>query len=888
MDVLASIIVAAFAIGAGCYLTGAWTTLVTMLSRRAERAEAWLLSPDGARADLCSQIPLRDIYPDLMETMGGWFWVAARITPVATDAAGEGDWQRISTALNWLITSVSPGIRVQTITRLTNDVSEFASVHRRNAERAVDDGFRLLEEARAVTLESAAAAGKIRQREQLILIGRKVAARNETRGTGTSGYLRFAGAKGKELLGMARLISLEASEARRLYDELVRERDRFCAGLETAGGAGAVSDMRPVWQRYYERLNPEEAELNPVPPRYSSDDDDNPRRLLCMSDVTVGEDKLLRVGGRYVVTLSLHALPSKTYAGLMETLLRKVEFPVEVVTWFENADEAAKDAHLNEREKFLEALILAGDADTDQEEELKELRALRALTRTGVETVTTIGLAVTVEGVTLEELRRRRGTVSALLAQCWGIRAVPDSLPVEAWAAALPGACELDTRGRDVRSTNAVAMQCWTGSPLGVPASEALMVFRTADGGLVGYHPDSRLVSNAGVELIMGEMGSGKSGCLNLRRSVLAGVRFRQVSFDLNGSATRVCLAAGGTIYRLGDPTCRGFGIFPSWPTIEEFVASEVFDFGMPFAWIADLAEKLSQLATDRARGEVSLPLELKSLLHAACEQVYRERADVRRPSNLDHLLEVLKEWSGADAGERDSALTLRRRLRMFTSSSVYGQFLNSTEAPPDVNSPYIVFDFQGVLNDPVLATLAGMAAQTHVARFSATDRRLKKSFDCDEAQILVERVPPLLGVLSYTALAARKQGVIFSCATQNPGLFGRKEFEELLTSGSIQFFFRVGNPDTARDIFNLSEGETEALRRMRAGGTEYRPAILRTPGWTTEIHLTHGPLDRRLLLGASATEGTEMSEVLAGVGKIPAGLLAALEADALGHHIGG
>lgn len=883
MDVLIFLILSAVAVGTVCHLTGIWSWAVSRTAAHAARGGRWITSPDGATSDLCKELSLREVLRDLLETTGGWFWVAVVVEqPIPTDGqTTEDEWQ-LRTLLNWIVTAFPSGTRLQTLTKISTDVSAFADVHRRNAERGTDAGARLLEEERGRALLREASRGQVRVSDQIVLIGRRASPVATARGAGLRGYLRFAVAQLKGAFKLSHHLRLSVEEVERVYDELTRERERFVADFERAGGRARVSDMSPVWTRYYERLNPDAGAAGDDAPYYRQHT--NPRRLLCQSDVQWTKGGAIKIGNRWTMTLPLRGLPAKSYAGVMEAFTRRINF-AEISSWLEVTDDLLKDEALKDREDFIAALDERGHADRDEIKEAEELAGVRQLTREGVERVTTWGFSVYFEADTEKELNKRRRVVQSLLRRCWGLECTPDANPVEAWAAGLPGGCELDYRSADVRSRNAAAFACWTGGAIGLPAEDSLMVFRHADGGLVGYHPDSRRISNSGDELIMGEKGSGKSAYLNFRRSVLFGAGYRQVSFDLNGSATRVCAAAGGVVYRLGDPTCRGFGIFPGWPEREEFTAAEMFDFGMPLAWIADLAEMLAQLATDKARGERSLPLELRGLLHQACEQTYRDGAEARRIPTLDDLLRVLEEWP--NTAERGDALLLRRRLQIFKRESIYGQFLNNTDAPPPVTAPYTVFDFQHVLHDPVLALLAGMAASTFVQRFAATDRRIRKSFDMDEQHILLNKVPQLLDVADLTARAARKQGVIIAFATQSPADYERPGLEGIIASGSVQFFFRCADVEAARRVFKLTDGEAEMVRNLGTGESSYRPCVLRTPTFRAPLHLVHNPLDRRLLLGASAQENVEMGELREHFKDIPQTLLTALEMDALGHRAG-
>lgn len=876
-------ITAAVALAAFTYLTGWWGRLNALIASSVVRCGVWVLHEDGGRAALSREIPLRDIYPDALETEDGWLWVGVQMLKTPTHGYGKEEWKRSGSALNRCLTNLSSETRLQTITLIDDDVEPYAQVHERNAAQSHDESYAFVERERARRLREASRSSCVRSVRTWVLIGKRGKPLAQKRSGG--GREEETNVKGlissfwKKLIGIASSsmwAELSAGEVRRVYSDLRLERERFCEQFKKAGGAAQPCTMRFAWQQLWERLNPGEAELTREAPRY--DWRTNPRALLCQSSIRL-RDWMLDFGDSfYGSTISLISLPAAVYPGLLESLTDSIDFPAVISSHIYVPDQITKDEDLKGREEYAKESIAQGDDELETQYE--ELQFMRGKKRQGRETILEFGFGVSFGAKTPSQLRARKARLRNLLRACEGMEGnTESSIPLSQHLATMPGCTGLDRRKFEVSSKTAAALMCWTGDPVGVPLDRAQAVLRLMNGSLMGWHFDSRLIANSPSEVIMGEMGSGKSGYLNWKRSCLLALGYQLISFDFNGSATRICLAAGGTIIRPGDATQSvNLGVYPRKPEREEFSDDELTDCGLPKEWLAGLVSMLARLAVDKALGERALPKHLTEIIQKACVCIYTNED---QPGH-DELLFALDHWP--DHAEKTEARTLANRLRIYKSEGAYGRFLNDHSRPVSISSPHIVFDFQGLLEDPIAAEIAAMAASTKVAQLTRLNRKLKKSFDGDELHILTD-VPGVDWVFDHTARAARKDGLNTTAATQSPIDLARPEFEGLRTSAATRFFFRLSAPEQAARVFDLPAGVADLVARLEVGDQSFRPCVLQTPKFVAHLRWEHGPLDQRLLLGASVNDLVTMEQALEGidVNKMPERLRQALEADALG-----
>ncbi|MBA2682324.1 MAG: hypothetical protein H0U76_28515, partial [Ktedonobacteraceae bacterium] len=74
-----------------------------------------------------------------------------------------------------------------------------------------------------------------------------------------------------------------------------------------------------------------------------------------------------------------------------------------------------------------------------------------------------------------------------------------------------------------------------------------------------------------------------------------------------------------------------------------------------------------------------------------------------------------------------------------------------------------------------------------------------------------------------------------------------------------------------------------ELVTQIGIGARDYRACVLWTPAWFAHLRFEHGPLDQRLLLGASVNDVATLEEAMSGLTSTPPRLLEALTADAMG-----
>lgn len=844
------LITGAIALMCFTYLTGWFRHLVDFISTRVVRTAAWVTSPDATRGYLPDQIPITEVHDDLLETTDGFVFVACEINKAPTHGFGAVELRNLQTKIDGLIRNLSPGIflhKIEIVSCREGAASDTVALPEHvlgshsdqigmGTHVSRDDVWRTIGDARATHLQTTLLAGRVKLSRVFVLIGRKVSG-----GTSLTGL-------GRKIRGAfsARLhVERSAAAVERTYRELLLERENFIASMASTGGTAQAVSMDTLWDHTWQRLNPAETV---APPRRRRDIP--VAEQLASTSIRTADDVLRFSGNKFSCTVEMFARPEASYVALLERLTDSLDFPCVITSWLFVPDPLTKSDELHSRYK-----TAAAELDRGHEDYADEFRDLDAVRK---DCVVEVGLSILVYADTQAELHTRRSRLINLLRGCEGISAgTDDSLPLQPFIATLPG-CATRAPRLEMRVGVASALLGLTGAPVGVPREDAQALFRTMSGDLIGWHFDSRLIAPNPSEIIMGAMGSGKSGYLNWKRSCLLSLGYQLITFDYNSSATRLAIAAGGRIIRLGESD-HNLAIFPT----RDSATPEL---------LASLVSFLSLLAVDEERGERRLPKDLVDVISSAIDALYESG----EWPNINHLLEALSTL-GSD-GE-----LLRRRLSVYRSSA-YAKYMTAAGEPIDLDScPYIVFDFRGVLGDPIAAQISSMAASMTVQKLIRMDRRRKKAFDGDELDTLVRVSPALLEIFDLTARCARKDGVITTAATQSPMDFERPELSGMKTSAETRFFFKLGDPQQARKAFpNLPDGALELITNIGIGARDYRACVLWTPAWFAHLRFEHGALDQRLLLGAAVNDVVSLEAAVEGLDQVPHRLMEALIADAM------
>lgn len=833
------LITGAIALMCFTYLTGWFRSVVDYVSSRATAVGAWITSPDATRGYLPDLIPIREMHEDLIETTDGYIFVAAEITKAPTHAFGSVELQNLQVKIDGLIRNLSPGVflhKIEVVSCRQNGAASDMITLPANTFSS-DEVWRTVGHARATHLQTTLLAGRAKQTTTYILIGREISG-----GTSLTGL----GRKIRGAFSARPHVQRSAAQVERTYRELLLERENFCSHFAATGGTARAITTEALWDHTWRRLNPSE-DVSPPHRRQ----DIRAVEQLAGTSVRTGDNVLRFSGNKFACTVEMFARPEASYVALLEQLTDSLDFPCVISSWLFVPDPQEKSDELYSRYK-----TAAAELERGHEDYADEFRDLSAIRKDGV---VEVGLSVSVSADSLADLRARRSRLINLLRSCEGISAgTDDLLPLQPFISTLPG-CATRAPRLEVRVGVASALLGLTGAPVGVPRDESQAVMRTMSGDLIGWHFDSRIIAPNPSEIIMGAMGSGKSGYLNWKRSCLLSLGYQLITFDYNSSATRLAIAAGGRIIRLGESDTN-LAIFPTL----ESATPEL---------LASLVSFLSLLAVDEERGERRLPKDLVDVISSGVDLLYSSGAH----PNIHRLLEALGEL-GTD-GE-----LLRRRLAVYRSSA-YAKYMDAAGEPIDLDAcPYIVFDFRGVLGDPIAAQISSMAASMTVQKLIRLDRRRKKAFDGDELDTLVRVSPVLLEIFDLTARCARKDGVITTAATQSPMDFERPELTGMKTSAETRFFFKLGDPQQARKAFpNLPDGALELITNMGIGARDYRACVLWTPGWFAHLRWEHGALDQRLLLGASVNDVVSLEKAIENLESVPPRLMEALAADAMG-----
>ncbi|MGH9760049.1 MAG: hypothetical protein ACREAC_04310, partial [Blastocatellia bacterium] len=271
---------------------------------------------------------------------------------------------------------------------------------------------------------------------------------------------------------------------------------------------------------------------------------DSPRETLCLTPIRVRSDHFI-IGDLPVMTISLHKLPAKTFAGLMEVLTRQAElkFPYDLSSTFWLGDQQKWDDKLGRMLHWARVNVTRArthDRPPNQDEEVRdsEVYALRDTLKRGVDKIGEVAWTITFSAPTEAELLRRRDTLLVKIRLMESMEGVAEpSLPLDQFIASLPCAGQNDFRRIPVLSHTAVAMLPLTGAACGASEEEAIDVLQRADLGLFFWHPrDKRFRS--GMALFCGPTGSGKSAMINRQRTALLADGHRGVTLDFGGSAT--------------------------------------------------------------------------------------------------------------------------------------------------------------------------------------------------------------------------------------------------------------------------------------------------------------------------------------------------------------
>ncbi|MFY9226384.1 MAG: hypothetical protein WAQ98_27150, partial [Blastocatellia bacterium] len=439
-------------------------------------------------------------------------------------------------------------------------------------------------------------------------------------------------------------------------------------------------------------------------------------------------------------------------------------------------------------------------------------------------------------------------------------------------------------------SRDAVALTPFTGLGSGVPAQEAIHVFETTEGRPF-YWKSKAKYFNSGMYLIIGQPGSGKSSLYNLIRSINHLDGRRIVILDFGGSATRFCLAVGGTYIDITDVNkVSGLGLFNIRPLAdEEYAENELTDDGLPLDKLEALEKMMELLCLDPK--EESLGAVKVAVLRRYIRETYANLVD-----EIPVIDDFIFALENAHPDDREVAKELAARLSIYDKSSSLSRFLNDQSDPIPVDNPCIVFDFRGAIDDERLMLIATMAVNNFINRYLRVNskfRAVEKEIQVDEFKV-ISNYRPILKMVDLMFTTGRKSNAIVSAASQSAADFDDEIASERIKEQSEVFFvFPGSSPDSVAEKLSLSEGEKRQYSRLQSGGSDYKECLILypTPGirrGCNSLRLDLSTLDKRLMLGAGQEKAT-LEEALADIEEpeIAQSLYDALVADGLGVDIG-
>jgi hypothetical protein len=881
----------------------------------------------GSYADLAERLKYRDFFGDVIETADGWMWAGCEVRPIPTDGFTYADFNALGVRLNGVLCTLEEHTWIQAILRSDSSPLDATTVFDRVGGHCGELSLKEVFYARARHIKDQAKQGNVIRHRLYVFIGRQ----------------RKPLTQRVPLLGMITSkpwVDLEARDFLRLHREVIMSRNTFMTGFTSIGGWAKAVPARTAFEIAYERLNPERAMVHPAPvydahlshllraaspsperdivnkPEELSAEQvvetvlgsrrkarkapgvrlhessateelfaESPREVLAFTPITVVGDHFI-IGDRHVMTVCLHRLPQKTFCGLMQALTRQagLYFDYEVSASFHIGEFLAYDELLERKLRWTNVNLVRSTTNPNQDEQIKreEIMAIRHSVKKGDEKIGEFGITITFSGDSPDELRERRDTILVVLRQMDGMEGVNErAVPLDIFFSGLPCTPHTDFRRRPVLSGNAVGLMPLTGAASGVPEEEATHVFQRADGGLFYWNPRSRLFSS-GMSCFVGKTGSGKSGAVNLQRTLLLGTGHRGVTLDFGGSAFRVSQAVGGEYIDVTDPMkTRGLGLFDIRPKPDEhYQPDELTEEGLPLDRLKQVELMLETLCLDPQKpDEVGLPPTLTAFLNESIRRTYHNLID--ETPTIDHFIMTLRRSAKAD---REKGEELAARLTIYAKNGSLGRFLNDQSEPISVENSYTVFDFRGAVNDKHLMLVSSMAVISFISRLLRVGRHVPKFIDVDEFQV-VSRNPRICMAIDQAMRTARKLNAHCSVASQDPKDFDVSDITRGVRGNcEVYWLFRLERPQYAREVFEFEPGIVKLLERIQSTASPlYRDCVLKYPGGIAHLRLLLGPLDRRLLLGAGR-EVAEFNEALDAIqGPVSPHFIDALAVDGLG-----
>lgn len=868
-------------------------SLYEQATRTSNNMYAWLISPDGYWEGFYGQLPYQDFYERAILTEDGYLWVGAEITKIPTDGYDYDAWQEIGRKLNRVYSNLPDKTSIQIISHISHNPAEVLEPLQRVALAAQQTGSPLLPvvTSRLKTIQQKSSDSWLKVYHTYVFIGRKYENKTKEVKKGLSNPL-------KALWSSDIFVQLEKAEFETLYNELLRTLKSFAGNYTEAGGKVRLLSAQQTYEMIYQGLNPGRSKKHPhsnikkvsfdLPKDKAKGSNiklnnkpynelradlfaDNPRQNLCFTNAEV-KGWYVDFEGELKATICLQTLPTRVFTGLMEFFTRSVDlnFDLTISTNFTSGNQYEWDERLEKESFWLEIYQRRPNPSHDVKWKYQEINTIREQTRRGEEKIGELRVAITFGAKNINDLTSHRDTILRLLRSLEGLEGIVEShIPIPSYISSLPCASNKDHhRQKVVLSRDAVALTPWTGANEGISPKEAVDVFFTPWGTAFYWNPRSEQF-NAGMSLFCGGTGSGKSAALNRQRTVLLIDGHRGITIDFGGSAKRIAQAIPGSRYiDICDPSAvKGLNLFsirvqPNEAFTKEQLLGERPGERIPLHRLAALETIMETLCLDPTKADITnLEPEESAVLKRYIRITYRNLVE-RTPTIKDFIINL----ENATPDDKEIAKKLALRLEHYADNGSLRHFLNDSGSQPmAVDHPYVVFDFGGAKNDPRLILVSIMAINNYIDRFIYNERSVKKFVDVDEFSVVTDlaqgkRIAKVIDLLVRTA---RKENTLVSISSQSPGDFNKNnDISNMRTNFEVLWLFQTNNLELAKQTFELSEGEQQALSKLQNGGENHRDCLLLYPSsdgrrGCAHLRIVASIVDKRLLMAGGKERST-------------------------------
>ena len=369
----------------------------------------------------------------------------------------------------------------------------------------------------------------------------------------------------------------------------------------------------------------------------------------------------------------------------------------------------------------------------------------------------------------------------------------------EAYRAFLPAGAGFSVRNMDINSTQFGAASLIYRSSEGqvsvedLAGEEAQYIFQCPDGTLFHFSP---FVGGKAVVICVGPIRSGKSFTKNTIASHFAKYNgfYRAIDIDPGTETLARFFRKDGAIFRIGQGN-RGFNDFSvaGGPDDHRFIIHQ-----------KQLVMEMLK-SNDNEKLRTLEPHEQQQLDQAIIATLKLPDGRLRRLATMvNHCPQELQQ-----------------KLSRWYGDGIYASlFDQETDAVGSLDKPVVAFNLAGVKDDPVRLPLAMSEITYRVTRMfeDPACRSLPKYLDIDEAHALLSiRYMREYIIRSVRTWGKWKAGV--GLWSQDPNEFRRiEEWSALRSAASTLFFMADPTADANlyKETFNLTDGEIEAIRRLR------------------------------------------------------------------------